>query len=202
MTAGAQGHAETAKELVERYESIRFIDKHRAVMHLIPQGPSRILDIGAGSGADAAWLSDRGHTVMAVEPTRELRIAAMELHSSPLIEWLDDSLPDLTATRQMARVFDLVMMTAVWMHLDRQERRTAMPNLASLLRTDGVLLLSLRHGPAPSGRRMFDVPADETVELARAHGLREMLQMRMRSVQAANRQAGVAWTQLAFLRTY
>lgn len=95
MTAGAQGYAVLAKELVERYESIRFIDKHRAVMHLIPQDPSHILDIGAGSGADAAWLSDRGRTVVAVEPTRELRIAAMELHPSPLIEWLDDSLPDL-----------------------------------------------------------------------------------------------------------
>jgi hypothetical protein len=69
--------------------------------------------------------------------------------------------------------FDVVMLTAVWIHLDPQERREAMPRVASLLRPGGALLFTLRHGPAPPGRRrLFETSADETIALARVHGLR------------------------------
>ena len=200
MIPGTQGYAEQADELVERYESIRFDEKHRGVLHLIPQRASRIVDIGAGTGADAAWLADQGHHVVAVEPTRELRRHGMERHPSPRIEWLDDSLPDLAETRRTARVFDMVLLTAVWMHLDRRERAIVMPRLAGLLGPGGLLLMSLRHGSVPPGRRMFDVPAGETVELAQAHGFREIFRLRAPSVQTFNRQAGIEWTQLALAR--
>jgi SAM-dependent methyltransferase len=201
MKSSLQGYAEQAPELIERYESIRFVDKHRAFLHLIPQAPCRALDVGAGTGADAAWLAEQGHHVLAVEPTRELRLPGMALHPSPLIEWGDDSLPDLTATRRTQRVFDLTLLVAVWMHLDLQERADAMPNLASLMAPGGQLLMTLRHGPVPAGRRMFDVTADETSALARDSGLREVLRQRQPSVQAENRQAGIEWTQLAFTRS-
>ncbi len=166
----------------------------------MPERASRVLDVGAGTGADAAWLADRGHHVVAVEPTRALRLPGMERHPSPRIEWLDDSLPDLVATRRTARIFDLVMMTAVWMHLDRRERAIAMPHLACLLGPGGLLLMSLRHGSVPPGRRMFDVAAGETVELAQAHGFREIFRLRAPSVQTLNRRSGVEWTWLALVR--
>lgn len=201
MTAGTQGYAEQADKLLQQYEDIRFVDKHRAFLPLLPEHPSRILDVGAGTGADAAWLADHGHTVLAVEPTRELRVPGMALHPSPRIEWLDDSLPHLALTRTMARVFDLVMVIAVWMHLERQQRAIAMPNVASMVKPGGLLLMSLRHGPVPFGRRMFDVSADETVELAQGCGFRAMLRLRAPSVQADNRRAGVEWTQIALVRT-
>jgi hypothetical protein len=47
-----------------------------------------------------------------------------------------------------------------------------MPRVAGLVRLGGVMMLSLRYGPVPPGRRMFDVSADETIRLARAEGLR------------------------------
>jgi SAM-dependent methyltransferase len=201
VTAGTQGYAAQAEDLIRRYESVPFVDKHRAFLPLIQDRPGHILDVGAGTGADAAWLAERGHTVLAIEPTHALRASGMALHPSPRIAWLDDSLPCLASTRTMARVFDLVLMIAVWMHLDRHERETAMPNVASLVKPGGALLMTLRHGPVPSGRRMFDVTADETVELAQGHGLREILRLRAPSAQAENRRAGVQWTQLALLRT-
>ena len=34
--------------------------------------------------------------------------------------------------------------------------------------------MSLRHGPVPPGRRMFDVSAQETADLASMHGLAEI----------------------------
>src|SRR5664279_6524196 len=118
--SGAEGYAEVAEELFKQYESIAFADAHRTVLHLIPTIPGRVLDIGSGTGRDAAWFAGRGHSVVAVEPTDAMRLPAMTLHPSPRIDWLNDSLPDLAALRARHETFDLVMLTAVWMHLDEE----------------------------------------------------------------------------------
>ncbi len=198
MVAGTKGYGEEADDLVKRYESIPFEEKHQGVLHLIPGAPARIIDIGAGTGADAAWFAKRGHQIVAVEPIHELRRPGMALHPSPLIEWVDDSLPQLAMTLKRGETFDLVMMTAVWMHLDKLERQQAMPKVVSLIKSAGVLMMSLRHGPVSTRRRMFDVSAEETIELAQSQGLRSIVNLHTQSAQLVNRQAGVTWSRLAF----
>jgi SAM-dependent methyltransferase len=164
--SGTENYAEEAPELLKRYESISFADHHRSVMHLIPT----VLDIGAGTGRDAAGFVAMGHSAVAIEPTEELRRGAMALHPSPMIEWIDDSLPDLAIVRARGEEFDVVMLSAVWMHLDELQRREAMPNVAVLVHNGGVMIMSLRHGPVPPGRRMFEVSAEETIALAQPLG--------------------------------
>jgi len=88
----------------------------------------------------------------------------------------------------------------VWMHLDRNERRLAMPNVAALVAPRGLLVMTLRHGPVPTGRIMFAVSAEETIGLAAEQGLRLVLNVHAESSQAVNRDVGVSWTQLAFRR--
>lgn len=195
---GTEGYAQHAGELVRRYEAIPFAERHRPALHLMPAAPCRVLDVGAGTGADAAHLAGLGHRVLAVEPVAELRLPAMQLHPSPLIEWLDDALPALAGTRGRGQRYDLVLLSAVWMHLDAAERAAAMPNLAALLAPGGRLLLTLRHGPVPAGRRMFAVTADETLALAKSYGLRAILNVAAESAGEENRRAGVSWTHLAF----
>ncbi|MBN8943588.1 MAG: methyltransferase domain-containing protein [Rhizobiales bacterium] len=168
------GYAENAAALVVQYESITFDDVHRDILHLVPAAPARAIDIGAGTGRDAAALAARGHQVLAVEPTAELLAEARRLHASPLIEWLDDGLPELARVRARGERYDLAFLTAVWMHLDAAERGAAMAALASLLTPGGLVFMTLRHGPVPPGRRMFDVSADETAALAGANGLAEI----------------------------
>src|ERR1700730_13567040 len=198
--SGTEGYAEEAEELFKLYESIPAADLHRAELHLIPTAPSRILDIGSGTGRDAAWFAAQGHRVVAVEPTDAMRIPAMALHPSPLIEWLNDSLPDLAVLRTRGETFDLVMLTAVWMHLDEGQRRRAMPNLATLVHGGGQMVMRIRHGPVPAGRRMFEVSSEETVELALAQGLQPVLNVLTESSQQRNRLARVTWTNLAFVK--
>jgi SAM-dependent methyltransferase len=166
-------------------------------MHLIPNDPCHVLDIGAGTGRDAAGFAALGHRVVAVEPTEEMRRGAMALHPSPLIEWLDDGLPDLAIVLARRGQFDVVMLTAVWMHLDEQQRRRAIPNVAALVRQGGVMIMTLRHGPVPPGRRMFEVSAEETIGLAQPLGFRCVLN---RQAESSLRQPGVTWTRLAFLK--
>jgi len=200
FVSGTEGYAEEAEELFKHYESFPAADAHRAVLHLIPTAPGSILDIGSGTGRDAAWFAAQGHRVVAVEPTDALRLPAMTLHPSPLIEWLNDSLPDLAVLQSRGESFDVVMLTAVWMHLDAQQRRRAMPNLAALVRDGGVMIMMIRHGPVPPGRRMFEVSAEETIELARMQDLHPVLNLRTESRQEANRVAGITWTNLAFVK--
>jgi SAM-dependent methyltransferase len=200
QVSGTEGYAEEAEELFKLYENIPAADLHRAELHLIPTAPGSILDIGSGTGRDAAWFAAQGHRVVAVEPTDAMRIPAMALHPSPLIEWLDDSLPDLALLLARGEKFDVVMLTAVWMHLDAQQRRQAMPNLAALVRGGGAVIMQLRHGPVPLGRRMFEVSPEETMELARTQGLHPVLNLRTESTQEANRIAGISWTNLAFVK--
>ncbi len=193
------GYADEAPDLLEAYEKIPAEDVHRKVMHLIPKPPARLLDIGAGTGRDAAYFASLGHRVVAVEPVDEMRDGGRKLHPSPAIEWLADGLPDLKVLRARGESFDAVLMTAVWMHLDAAERARAMQVVGPLVAPGGVLILSLRHGPIPPGRRMFDVPAGETIAQAAREGLLCVVNTLTPSVQADR--PGVTWTRLAFRRS-
>ena len=171
--ASNSGYSESAQALIEQYERISFEDVHRPVLHLFPLAPATVLDIGAGTGRDAAALARRGHSVTAVEPTPELRAWGQANHPRS-IRWIDDMLPRLETVRALGERFDLLLLTAVWMHLDPAQQREAMRTLAALAAPGGRLSMTLRHGPVPEGRRMFDVTADEVSLLAAESGLREL----------------------------
>ncbi|MBV8391933.1 MAG: class I SAM-dependent methyltransferase, partial [Alphaproteobacteria bacterium] len=145
---------------------------------------------------DAAGFAARRHDVVATEPVKEMREGARKLHPDPRIEWLDDALPHLRRLIRRGDRFDIVTMTAVWMHLDAEERRRAMANIARLLRSEGVLVLTLRYGPVPPGRRMFEVTTGETIALARARGL--VLLLKTDEPTLIKRAVPVTWKRLAF----
>ena len=55
-----------AKSLATHYESKTFEEVHADVVDLAPADVGLVLDIGAGSGRDAAWFAAHGHEVIAV----------------------------------------------------------------------------------------------------------------------------------------
>ena len=195
---GTSGYRDHVEILVPRYEALSADALHADTLAFLPEEPSDVLDIGAATGRDAAWFARAGHRVLAIEPTEGFLVAAQKLHPSPAIDWLEDSVPDLIATRATGRSFDLIMMTAVWMHLDEGERQKGFPHVAGLLREGGTLIMSLRHGPVPEGRCMFDVSAEETIRLAAKENLSPVSELHTRSIQDHNRRADVTWTKLVF----
>ncbi|MFK8906067.1 class I SAM-dependent methyltransferase, partial [Streptomyces sp. YS-3] len=170
--AGTRGYGVDADALAEQYESVTFEEVHGGLLHLYPAPPGRVLDLGAGTGRDAAALARLGHTVTAVEPTAELRRHGVRLHADTPLTWLDDALPGLPVLTGRSERYDLVLLTAVWMHLDAAERARGMRSVAALLAPGGTLAMTVRSGPVPPGRRMFEVPEAETLALAGAAGLR------------------------------
>lgn len=198
MKPSNAGYAQEAPRLLKRYEGLASEDVHAQWRQWIPRAPSRVLDIGAGTGRDAAWFVSLRHSVLAVEPTDELRHGAQQLHPEPEITWLKDSLPTLAQVTARGETFDVIMLNAVWMHLTEEERRTGFETLVSLMAPGARLFMSQRHGPVPEKRRMFDVSGAETVSLAAAHGLETLYHERNGSQLAENRNLGVEWTCLVF----
>ena len=196
--AGTEGYAEEAQEYHRKSEALTFLDVHGSIAHLLPTPPGHVLDIGAGTGRDAAAFAEMGHRVLAVEPVDELRTIGMDVHSSPRIEWLNDSLPHLRQLQDRSDAFDIVMLTAVWMHLDEETRTAAMPHVARLLRRGGVVSITLRHGSKPAGRGMYDVTGEETIRLAEESGLTLMLDLY--DQLSASPQPGVTWTKMVFCK--
>jgi SAM-dependent methyltransferase len=140
-----EDYARDAPQLIQSFEALSSADVYAHVAHLLPGQPARFVDVGAGTGRDAAWFAKLGHSVLAVEPTEALRAAGMKLHPSARIDWLSDTLPELERTLARGEVFDRVIVCAVWHYLSAGERARAMPNLVRLLAPDGLMIMVLRH---------------------------------------------------------
>jgi protein-L-isoaspartate O-methyltransferase len=103
-----RGYDERAEAFAARYEQLRAEDVHAGFLDVLPAGADRlVLDIGAGSGRDAAWLRRLGFEVVAVEPAQPMREAAQALHPNLGIRWLEDRLPALPATHRLGLAFDV-----------------------------------------------------------------------------------------------
>ncbi|MCB4379578.1 class I SAM-dependent methyltransferase [Synechococcus sp. MU1644] len=200
-SASNAGYSDEVDSLFDRYELRNPAGIHAPWVHLFPEPPARILDIGAGTGRDAAWFASLGHSVLAVEPTDALREGAAKLHPEPEIEWMDDILPAIPNVMARGETYDLILMHAVWMHLTEAERADGMANLAQLLLPGGRIAMSQRHGPVPKGRRMFEISGEETITLAAQHGLTNLYHERAESIQAENRANQIEWTKLVFEKT-
>jgi SAM-dependent methyltransferase len=185
-------YAAHADRLAASYEGIAFEDVHGWLLDLLPPRPARVLDVGAGSGRDAAWLAAQGFVVVALEPCPALRSLAKTLHPDERILWRDDSLPLLTRTTGPG--FDCILVSAVWMHLHPPERPAAFQRLIDLLNPGGVLVMTLRHGPAEYERKMYPVSSVEIEELARTHSV---VVERIATEKDRLGREDVTWTQVA-----
>lgn len=76
MKTAISWYDEHAKELSVQYEALSPESVHGWAADLLPQGNALALDVGAGTGRDAAWLTSRGYEVVAVEPSAGIPCAA------------------------------------------------------------------------------------------------------------------------------
>src|SRR3954462_466209 len=95
-----------APDLVRRYEGVNPAALHSWLKGLLPGAPGTVLDIGSGSGRNAAWFSEQGYDVIAVEPSNGMRSEGQRLRPEPRIRWIDDQPPDLTILGPMAISFE------------------------------------------------------------------------------------------------
>ena len=115
-------------------------------------------------------LARLGHDVIAVEPSAAMRAEGQQRHPDAGVRWVTDQLPALPAIYQLGLAFDLILVSGVWQHVAPDDRERTMRKLLGLLRSGGVLLLTLRQGGAEAERALYPVSLAEVERLARGHG--------------------------------
>lgn len=184
-------YSQQAESLSAQYDNISFTDVHSDwLRHLPDQGWA--LDVGAGSGRDAAYLANKGLSVVAVEPAEGMRSLARAKYSHPNIHWIDDTLPELQKVFALQIKFDLILLSAVWMHIAPSQRERAFRKLSSLLKPNGKLVISLRHGECHDERVMYEVSTSEQAQLASKFGLSYELATSQMATDKLGRD-GVSW---------
>ncbi len=133
----------------ERYRSKTGVWSGRPNPHLVAEAaeltPGTALDVGAGEGADAHWLAERGWRVTAVDfSTTALQRAAAraEALGADVAHRLNWVYADLT-TGPIEGHFDLV--TAHFMHLPEPQRGVLHARLAAAVAPGGSLLIVGHH---------------------------------------------------------
>ncbi|MEW9797993.1 class I SAM-dependent methyltransferase [Alteromonas sp. CYL-A6] len=170
MSDNIQYYSDNAKTLSQQYNSVPFETVHKDWLHYIPEA-GMALDVGAGSGRDARYLASKGLSVVAVEPARGIREIAKHYRVDKPIHWVSDSLPSLSRVFALQTKFDLILLSAVWMHIPPSQREKSLRKLSALLKPNGRLIISLRHGVSNDARTMYPVSADELASLASQFGL-------------------------------
>ncbi|WP_185826841.1 class I SAM-dependent methyltransferase [Shewanella canadensis] len=177
---------DNASLLARQYLSTSFEEVHASWLPHLNQlfdhhvSGLSILDVGAGIGRDAAYLAQHcssQHTpaeqkvdVVAVEPAHILADLGKKYTKGQNVTWIVDSLPRLNRLTIYQNGFNLILLSAVWMHIPPNERCVALQTLENLLAPHGKLVISLRHGPNNDTRVMHPVSVDELQTIAkRAH---------------------------------
>ena len=190
------GYDRHAHELAAEYEGLAFEQVHGVIAKLLPEPGANVLDVGAGTGRDAAWFASKGHRVVAVEPSQEMRKAGKNAHKDGNIQWLSDHLPALENVVSSKLTFDLIWLSAVWMHVPPSQRRRAFRKLVSVMSPGASMMLSVRQGPSDPHRPMHPVELDDIKKLARKYGLQTV---RVTRREDARGRTGIDW-QVVWLR--
>ena len=139
------------KDLIRRYEAADVSALHTLLAQSFPSG-ARLLELGCGSGRDAAFMLKNGFDVTASDGVQEMIEATAACHPALAGRLRRIRLPeDLTPA---LGVFDGVYAVATLMHLNRPTIQEVFSRICRILVPGGRLFFSV-----PQSRD--DVAADE-----------------------------------------
>lgn len=107
-----------------------------------PTAPTRLLDVGAGTGRDAARLAELGYDVSAVDISARMVAYARAKYPGLRIE-----IGDAREVRTPAPIDVVTCLGSTLLHLhDTSDLVAALTRFASCLRPGGLLILEMRNG--------------------------------------------------------
>lgn len=194
-------YTEHATEVARRYESVDS-PVERYFAQAFTTG-ARVLDVGCGSGRDAARLLASGYDAYGIEPVEALRQAAVAAHPELAGRIAEGGLPRTGAA--FGGEFDGILCSAVLMHVPDSDLLDAALAMRRLLKPGGRLLLSipasrgdLLSGDRDANGRLFSAcSADEISLLLERLGFAAI--SRWESDDVLGR-SGTSWTTLLLER--
>ena len=84
------------------------------------------------------------------------------------VRWLQDGLPQRS---KVTGTFDVVLLSAVWMHVSPADRPSSLARIVELTAPVGRIYMTLRFGPGDVERAMWPVSVEEVRRLGVQKGL-------------------------------
>ncbi len=165
-----------AKYLSQRYESAKVDNIHSLLLNTFPS-KSYLLEIGCGSGRDAAFMHRKGYDVLAIDGSGEMIAEAKRCH------------PELAGSLEMVKIpehlhfdpssFDGVYSIATLMHLDKSAIDQTIKRVAMILKMGSKFLFSVSvqrddlddQGKDEKGRHFTTMSELEWVKCCEKYGL-------------------------------
>ena len=166
-----------ADDLARRYERADVSAVQQQLLNTFPPG-SRLLEVGCGSGRDAAFMAAHGYDVLAVDGAPEMLAAAVAHHPELAGRTRTVLLPDGLSSQ--LGVFDGIYSIAVLMHLSCEDIFSSLCNLQKLLNPQGLFFFSVpilrsdidENGLDDKGRRFTILPLETWEDLCGRAGLK------------------------------
>ena len=164
-----QTYDQFAAQIAERFWQTDLTHIWKEFCALLPAG-SRILDVGCGAGRDMAQFRSRGFFVAGMDLSiGMLREAASRAPGAYIAG-------DMTALPFSRPSFDAAWVNASLLHLPRKAAPGVLTGIHSLLKSSGVLYLSLKEGEGEiweqrEGQRFFTFyQAEEVIRILEQAG--------------------------------
>ena len=135
-----------ADRLAARYERASMAVLHHLLLRHLPSR-CRVLEIGGGSGRDAAFLLGEGYDVEVIDASQAMPDAACVAHPELHGRVRCAAFPlDDDGTWQPSRPYDAIVSNAMLMHLPDHVLFDAVRQMRELLVERGVVLMGISHG--------------------------------------------------------
>ncbi len=133
-------HAET---LAQRYERADVSDLHRRLLETFNPG-AKLLEVGCGSGREAAFLLSHGFEVEGIDPSHAMIDSAFSFHPELEGRLFQGSMPDeLPAPIVQDKHYNGIYAIASLMHLSKEQLLPTFQILYRMLHQNGRFLFSV-----------------------------------------------------------
>jgi SAM-dependent methyltransferase len=129
-----------APNIAATYEAVDFRAVIDRMLSQLPEG-GKLLDVGCGSGRDAAYFLDRGFDVTGTDASKAMIAEAVRHHPELADRLLQHRLPGPLPFAD--RAFDVAVAMAVLMHLTEADARRALAELVRVTRPGGIVAYSV-----------------------------------------------------------
>jgi SAM-dependent methyltransferase len=166
-----RAYEESASELAGRYETADMADFHGILIRHLPSACS-ILEVGCGSGRDAAFLLKHGYEITAMDASHQMLEEAAKRHPELAPRLHVAAVPFDSDCPLLRLKFSAVLVIALVMHLTDDELKETINQFRGILNPGGTVILSasigreeIANGRDPNGRLYIERPPSDIEKL-------------------------------------
>jgi 2-polyprenyl-3-methyl-5-hydroxy-6-metoxy-1,4-benzoquinol methylase len=192
-----------AAEVSRRFETANMSRIHGYLLSHMPGKGARVMEIGCGSGRDAAFLLANGYDIRAIDASRGLIEEALKIHPELHDRLAVAGVPFPEESPILRETFPAIVSMAVLMHIPEKDIDETVAQIRRMLAAGGTAFISVSTGRAEvdkdgrgnGGRLFLERPPEDLQRVFEKHGF--LLAARYATSDVYSR--GITWHSMVFL---